>query len=194
MNTSKEPVELVAGTTIAQFLLLVTSGTKCYSCTNARYKNAFSCSTVNASEPLRHKLDEAIDPSLSMLEKQKLECLLLDYSDVFSDEIGYDDIVNHKIYTVDNAPIKQRPRRLPYTYRNETRKHVKEMLDQNVIQPSTSAWASPVVLVRKKDGKLRFCVDYRKLNHISKYEAFPLPNISDLLDSLTDAKLFSTLD
>ena len=83
MNTSKEPVELVAGTTVAQFSLLVTSGTKCYSRTNARYKNAFSCSTVNASESLRHKLDKAIDPSLSMLEKQKLECLLLDYSDVF---------------------------------------------------------------------------------------------------------------
>ena len=110
-----------------------------------------------------------------------------------SDELGYDDIVNHKIDTSDNAPIKQRPRRLPYTYRNETSKHVKEMLDQNVIQPSTSAWAS-VVLVRNKDGKLRFCVDYRKVNQISKREAFPLSNISDLLDSLTDAKPPSTLD
>ena len=112
----------------------------------------------------------------------------------FSDELGYVDVVSHKIDTGDNAPIKQRPRRLPCTYRNETSKHVKEMLDQNVIQPSTRAWASPVVLVRKKDGQLRFCVDYRKLNQISKCEAFPLSNISDLLDSLTDAKLFSTLD
>ena len=194
MNTSKEPVELVAGTTVAQFSPLVTSGTTCYTRTNARDKNAFSCSAVNASESLRSKFDEAIDPSLSMHEKQKLERLLLDYSDVFSDELGYVDVVSHKIDTGDNAPIKQRPRRLPYTYRNETSKHVKEMLDQNVIQPSTSAWASPVVLVRKKDGQLRFCVDYRKLNQISKCEAFPLPNISDLLDSLTDAKLFSTLD
>ena len=67
---------------------------------------------------------------------------------MFSDELGYVDVDNHKIDTGDNAPIKQRPRRLPYTYRNETSKHVKEMLDQNVIQPSTSAWASPVVLVR----------------------------------------------
>lgn len=173
---------------------LLYSSFKEQSRTNARDKNAFSCSVVNASESLRHKLDEAIDPSLSMLEKQKLERLLWDYSDVFSDELGYVDVVNHKIDTGDNAPIKQRPRRLPYTYRNETSKHVKEMLDQNVIQPSTSAWASPVVLVRKKDGKLRFCVDYRKLNQISKCEAFPLPNISVLLDSLTDAKLFSTLD
>ena len=129
-----------------------------------------------------------------MLEKLKLERLLWDYSDVFSDELGYVDVVNHKIDTGDNAPIKQRPRRLPYTYRNETSKHVKEMLDQNVIQPSTSAWASPVVLVCKKDGKLRFCVGYHKLNQTSKCEAFLLPNISDLLDSLTDAKLFSTLD
>lgn len=146
-----------------------------YTRTNVRDKNAFSCSAVKASESLRSKLDEAIDLSLSMLEKLKLERLLLDYSDVFSDELGYVDVVSHKIDTGDNAPIKQRPRRrLPYTYRNETSKHVKEMLDQNVIQPSTSAWAFPVVLVRKKSGQLRFCVDYRKLNQISKCEAFPL--------------------
>lgn len=196
MNTCPEPIELVAGTTVAQFSPLVTSGTTstCYTRQNVRDRNTFSCGAVTAPEVLRSKLDEAIDPSLSLVEKQKLERLLLDYSDVFSDELGYVDVVSHKIDTGNNAPIKQRPRRLPYTYREETSKHVNEMLDQNVIQPSTSAWASPVVLVRKKNGQLRFCVDYRKLNQISKCEAFPLPNISDLLDSLTDAKLFSTLD
>ena len=129
-----------------------------------------------------------------MAEKHKLEQLLFEYADVFSDEHGCVDVVTHKIDGGNNAPIKQRPRRLPYTYRDEAGKHIKEMLDKNVIQPSTSARASPVVLVRKKDGQLRFCVDYRKLNQISKCEAFPLPNISDLLDSLQDAKMFSTLD
>ena len=78
MNTSKEPVELAAGTTVAHFSPLVTSGTKCYARTNARDKNAFSSSAVNASESLRSKSDKAIDPSLGMLEKQKLERLLLD--------------------------------------------------------------------------------------------------------------------
>ena len=129
-----------------------------------------------------------------MAEKHKLEQLLFEYADVFSDEHGCVDVVTDKIDGGNNAPIKQRPRRLPYTYRDEAGKHIKEMLDKNVIQPSTSARASPVVLVRKKDGQLRFCVDYRKLNQISKCEAFPLPNISDLLDSLQDAKMFSTLD
>ena len=71
---------------------------------------------------------------------------------------------------------------------------IREMLKQNVIQPSTSTWASLVVLVCKKDDKWWFCVDYRKLNQITKCEAFLLPYISDLLDSLKDAKLFSTLD
>ena len=148
MSTSNEPLELVAGTTVAAFSPLVTSGSRHRSCNN----NTFSC------------------------------------------EHGCVDVVTHKIDSGNNAPIKQRPRRLPYTYRDEAGKHIKEMLDKNVIQPSTSAWASPVVLVRKKDGQLRFCVDYRKLNQISKCEAFPLPNISDLLDSLQDAKMFSTLD
>lgn len=68
------------------------------------------------------------------------------------------------------------------------------MLDQNVIQPSSSAWSSPIVLVRKKDGQLRFCVDYRKLNSVTKNDAHPLPRIDDTLDALKDAKMFSTLD
>ena len=68
------------------------------------------------------------------------------------------------------------------------------MLDEKVIRHSVSPWSSPIVLVYKKSGKLRFCVDYRKLNQITRNDAHPLPRISDLLDSVKDAKYFSTLD
>ena len=66
------------------------------------------------------------------------------------------------------------------------------MLDQNITQPSSSPWASPVVLVKKKDGKLRFCVDYRKLNSVTKKDAHPLPRMDDLIDALQGSKYFST--
>ena len=71
---------------------------------------------------------------------------------------------------------------------------VSEMKDQGIIQPSISPWASPVVLVPKKDGKLRFCVDYRRLNAITKKDVYPLPRIDDILDTLGKTKYFSSLD
>ncbi len=68
------------------------------------------------------------------------------------------------------------------------------MLDSEVIQESSSPWASPVVLVRKKDGTLSFCVDYRRLNAVTRKDTFPLSRIDDLLDQLHGKKAFSTLD
>ena len=71
---------------------------------------------------------------------------------------------------------------------------VQQMLFSNVIRPSNSPWASPVVMVRKKDGSLRFCVDFRQLNVATVKDAHPLPRIDDLLDALHGANWFSTLD
>ena len=85
------------------------------------------------------------------------------------------------------------PRRLPFAYREETRAQVDDMLEQGVIQPSSSPCASPIVLVKKKDGKYRFCVDYRKLKKVTKKDAHTLPRIDDLLDALQGSKYFSTL-
>ena len=68
------------------------------------------------------------------------------------------------------------------------------MLEQDVIEPSDSPWASPVVLVRKKDGSLRYCIDYRKLNDVTIKDSYPLPRIDESLDSLSHTKYFSTLD
>ena len=98
------------------------------------------------------------------------------------------------INTGDAAPRKQPLRRTPFAARREVADQLRKMQSQGVIRPSSSPWASPVVLVRKKDGSLRFCIDYRNLNAVTKTDQFPLPRIDDLIDQLGSAKYFSTLD
>ena len=68
------------------------------------------------------------------------------------------------------------------------------MLTQGIIQPSCSPWASPVTLVRKPDGSVRFCVDYRKLNQVTKKDRFPLAQVADIHDGMVGATIFSTID
>ena len=91
--------------------------------------------------------------------------------------MGRTSLVQHTIDTGNARPIKQAPRRLPIHQRKEAEQHVTQMLDQGVIEKSNSPWASPVVLVKKKDGSTRFCVDYRKLNEVTRKDAYPLPKI-----------------
>ena len=83
---------------------------------------------------------------------------------------------------------------MPFALREEVEQMVADMLAQGVIVPSASPWASPVVLVRKRDGGVRFCVDYRRLNRVTKLDEFPLPRIDDTLDLLAGARFFTTLD
>jgi hypothetical protein len=94
----------------------------------------------------------------------------------------------------DATPIFQRPRRTPLTYQQIMKSHIDELLKNGLIQPGSGAWASPVVMVQKKDRILRFCVDYRKLNQITKKDVYPLPRIDDILDTLNGAKYFSSFD
>ena len=96
--------------------------------------------------------------------------------------------------TDDSAPKKQPVRRMPYAAQSEIARQLKDMQENGVIQASKSPWSSPVVLVQKNDGSLRFCVDYRELNSVTKPDTFPLPRVDDFLNQLGRAKYFSTLD
>ena len=102
--------------------------------------------------------------------------------------------IQHDIDTRDTAPIRQRVRRIAPARRDETKKSLDNMLQKDVIQPSISPWASPIVLVRKKDGSLRFCIDYRKVNTIIRKDTYPLPRVDDTLDTLSGSRWFTTLD
>lgn len=85
-------------------------------------------------------------------------------------------------------------RRIPLHLSHDVDKQVNEMLERDVIEPSNSPWASPVVLVRKQDGSMRFCIDYRRLNEVTIKDAYPLPNIDEAFDHLSGHAMFTTLD
>ena len=136
--------------------------------------------------------------NLNPEEREQLCDLLKTYSDVFSTgphDLGRTTATRHSIITEANArPIRQRQYRQPYHMRAEMDKQIGEMLIDGLIKPSTSPWSSPVLMVPKKDGSSRFCVDFRALNEVTVKDPFPLPRIDETLESLGGAKYFTTLD
>ena len=109
-------------------------------------------------------------------------------------DMGRATMVEHHIRTGEHPPIKQAPRRLAPHRRSLVDEEVDKMLSSGTIEPAEGPWASPVVLVKKKDGTMRFCVDYRRLNGITTKDAYPLPRIDDSLDTLAGSNWFSTMD
>ena len=135
--------------------------------------------------------------NLSHTEQGSVRKMLHTHKDIFSKndfDIGMTRLTEHAIDVGDHKPIKQPPRRVPVAFAEEEEKVIKQMENQGIIRPSTSPWASPIVLVRKKSGKVRPCVDYRRLNAITTKDAFPLPRVSDCLDSVAGATMFSCFD
>ena len=124
--------------------------------------------------------------------------LIENFSDVFAKDkydLGQATIVKHHIDTADEDPVKQKPRRLPFEQHQEIEAQVKKLADIGIIQPSSSKWASNVLLVKKKDNTWRMCVDYRELNRKThNKDQYMIPRIDDTLDALGGAQLFCTLD
>ena len=134
---------------------------------------------------------------LSAEEEQQLRALITEFADVFAfedSELGCAIAVKHSIDTGGHPPIKQQPYRSPVIYREKISQMIDKMRADGIIQPSHSPWASPIVIVPKKDGSLRFCVDYRRLNAVTRKDVYPLPRIEDILASLGEAKRFTSLD
>lgn len=134
---------------------------------------------------------------LAPTQLQPLRSLLSEFQDTFAKsptDIGHCSVAQHRINVQGHSPIKQAARRLPLHGREEVGKLVENMKTSDVIEPSSSPWAAPIVLVNKKDGTKRFCIDYRKLNDATKKDSYPLPRIEDMLDMVAGAVWFSTID
>ena len=136
---------------------------------------------------------------LSENEKTRLLNFIGNNRDVFAKdmtELGQTTVHYHKINTGSARPQKQQFYRATPVVKCEIEKQTKEMLQDGIIEPSTSPWNSPVVLVKKSNGELRFCVDYRRLNNVTEPECFPLPRLEDVFDTIGNSKaqVFSVLD
>ena len=162
----------------------------------------------NQSENSSKKNSERLSKILEKLDLEGIESwtqqqqcsvrkLLKGYQHLFAlslRELGKTSLVQHEIQLSDKTPFKERYRRTPPHQYEEVRKHLQEMLDIGAIGRSTSPWASPVVLVCKKDGSLWFCIYLRKLNNQTIKDAQSLPRIEDFLDCLDGAAIFASLD
>ena len=140
-------------------------------------------------QPPVHKL-------LSPTQHQQLKALFQEFSNIISqgeDDLGCTLLLQHTIET-EGPPLCQLYRRQNHAVRREEMAQVQQVLSSSVIHPSNSSWASPVVIVKKKDGSLRICVDFRQLNAAIMKDAHPIPCIDNLLDALHGARWFSTLD
>ena len=116
-----------------------------------------------------------INEELTPRQKQELQRLLHEHANTLRDAPGQTRFAEHRINVGQSQPVCLPPYRLPHAYRDSVIEELRDMEESGMIEPSSSEWASPMVLVKKKDGSMRFCVDYRQLNSVARYDAYPMP-------------------
>ena len=158
----------------------------------------FECSQPVAEvKSAKEELTFNTSQGLSDHQKKRLQELLLKNQDIFSQsefDLGKSNLISCSINTGKSAPICKRPYRTPFAYRAEVKNQIDQMLSLKLISPSNSSWAAPILCVKKKDGGLRICCDYRSLNDVTEKFYWPLPNIDDIFANLGGARYFSSLD
>ena len=194
LNVSAEEVTIPKETDLGTLFTINNDGEGIYEVLD-QVDSSYSTRTQPSADVLAQLDIDGAD--LSQTGKNKLKKLVSEYSDVFSrsdNDIGRTSLMKHHIETGNAKPIKQRPRRVPLKLRAEVERQKNVMLEDGIIEPSSSPWCSPIVLAKKKDGSFRFCVDLRAVNSVTQSLPHPLPRVDDALDSLAGARLFTTLD
>ncbi|CAL9686084.1 unnamed protein product [Knipowitschia caucasica] len=181
LNPSGKAVELKQGLHIGEFYPIHEVGAP--SVVPTSHKSSVPCMVT--------------DSPVNERQRAELQELLSRFSNVFSTpdvNTGKCSLIQHHIRTGDNPPIKQRAYRTCPEKRAEIERQVGQLLADGLVEESFSPWASPVVLVKKKGGQWRFCIDYRRLNAVTIKDSHPLPRVDDSLDALAGSMWFSTLD
>ncbi|XP_078793179.1 uncharacterized protein LOC144987743 [Oryzias latipes] len=143
--------------------------------------------------PHEEMASSPVDVSHLQPDRQREVGRLLD-AELFKETPGFTTLVQHKVHLKEDAVPRRRYYRIPERLVVKLEKEIELMLKLGVIEPSTSGWCSPVVLVPKKDGSLRFCIDFRYLNAVSKIQSYPMPRIDELLERVGKSKFITTLD
>lgn len=142
--------------------------------------------------PVRESEDPLNLQHLTMEQRNQLQSCIPEQ--LFQDIPGKTDLVQHHIYLKEVKPIRQPAYRVPERLLPTMKQELEMMQKLEVIEPSVSEWNNPIVLVPKKDGSLRFCLDFRKLNSVSKFDPYPMPRVDDLIEKLGSARYLTTLD
>ena len=132
--------------------------------------------------------------SINSEQKEDLEELLNSYADVINPTPGRVTLTHHAVNTKDSPPLKSAPYRLAPAWKDQLKAEVKNLAEAGIIQPSTSPWSSPIIPVRKKDGSVRLCVDFRRINKETVPDPYLMPRVEEIIDCLGEAKYLSVLD
>ncbi|KRZ00524.1 Transposon Ty3-I Gag-Pol polyprotein [Trichinella pseudospiralis] len=192
LNPDPAPATLYAGSTVGELTPLPEAH-------SVRYVNQVVSPSGATDHNYRRIIDEML-PSLEELDahsRNALRSVLWKYRPCIAtsdEDIGHTELASHRIDTRNAAHVKVPSRRLPPAQRPDVQRMVTDMLNRNVIEPANSPWSALIVIVRKKDGFPRFCVDFRRLNDVTTKDAYPLLRIDDTLEALSGACWFSTLD
>jgi len=189
LNSSDQPCEIHADTILTELSLA--------QCTDGNEKEILTSPVGDQSYLHLSKLLDGIDADVLEGQRGELITMLREYADVFSKGelgLGETSFAAHQIDTRDARPMRQTLWRQPHHLLDKKDENVQDMLKAGVIEPSCSPWTSSLVVVAKKEGSLRFCVDYRKLNSVTRRDAYPLPRIDKCLDALSGSRNFSAFD
>ena len=189
LNPRDEVVNISKSTTIVRMELLPVD-----SVTTVNKKLSGISRVTDAQSDNRWKIVNRSGDRLNLQKEDQLFALLLEYHDLFAkgpNDFGRTGKIKHRFDTGGSPPIRQPVRRIPPFRKCQGKEFLREMLNKKVIERSDSPWASLVVLVQKKDGTTQFCVDYWKVNAVTRKEAYFLPRIDDTVDSLAGSKWFS---
>jgi len=163
-------------------------------------KSIFNLSISNQQNEVKkvkeiiERIENSILPDISNDDKESMMKIIRQHKDVFSKykmDIGETNLVEHQIDTENNKPVAFKPRRIPRGLEQDVNKIINEMLKEGIVRPSTSAWNFPIVVVKKKNGDIRMCVDYRALNAKTARPIFPIPSSEEIFDSVSGSAYFN---